>query len=403
MTRSWKKIASILVLCVFVSAVLIQIGSAQAVTSVVQEKKNPFFTEKINALIEEDQRTLAEQGCGNLVIPKKLHHFTTKMVPKEAMYVAKKLRKAGFEAYFIGGCVRDMILGYPSMDYDITSNVSYAEAAKIFGDNFHLHYSGKNAYGGVTVKGNSIDLATYSALPEYMVGAKGMPNPSERNLITDAYQRDLPINAIYYNPFKGELLDFAGGIKCLRDGIIDTMSDPELELAGDPRVIIRLVRFAARFDFRISDRVDASMQTAQRFADIYPRNAVYYNFTRCFDDGYARKAFVLLDKYGLVEAFLKPYSLSEDKIGYKKYLEQLMDDFDRTDFDSLKVDKHVYIFAKLCARRVEELKPKLGVEAAVDQVIDEINLVADLKENAELGIRTMLLKLTGEDALPKAA
>ncbi|MGL6291998.1 hypothetical protein [Eubacterium aggregans] len=164
------------------------------------------------------------------------------------MDVATTLHDAGFDAYMVGGAVHDLILEKESQDYDVTTNASYEKCTELFGDKFYYHYVGEVAYDGVRYPDdpdNPIDLAKYAKIPEVYLGQEGVPADTTTSLLTDSFQRDLTYNALYYNPFSGEIIDYHGGFHDIREEITDTINNPELQYATNPTTCLRTLHFTA--------------------------------------------------------------------------------------------------------------------------------------------------------------
>ena len=350
-----------------------------------------LFTPEVNRRIDEDYRQVTEKGYGNLVLPAALHNISESDIPSDAVYVAKKLQDAGFTAYFVGGGVRDTLIGKHVSDWDITTDASYEDCRRIFGDDFFLHYAGDTAYGAVKLPDakEPVDVATYGKIPAVYLGRPGVPNDTSRSLFNDSFRRDLTYNALLYNPKNGDVIDYHGGLRDMRERITDSVYEPTVQFPDNPSVCIRALRFTARFGFRMSPRLEKAMQDAPRYIRMIPMNERYYNSARFFTDGYAARSYELLDRCGVMPLFLPGLSPAENSpegiAAYKKYLETLMPALDATDLSAMNAEeKQAYVYAYMLYPELRKLSETMPKETAVRTLIarqNEIMLLSDRDKN----------------------
>lgn len=166
----------------------------------------------------------------------------------DAVSVVKRLREAGHEAYFAGGCVRDMLLGGQPKDYDVATDAPPTRVREIF---FNTQAVGA-AFGVILVRiGSSvIEVATFRSDGQYLDGR----HPSEVRFTTaeeDARRRDFTINGLFLDPLSGQVIDFVAGQEDLRAARIRAIGDPGARIGEDSLRLLRAVRFSARFSFPI--------------------------------------------------------------------------------------------------------------------------------------------------------
>jgi poly(A) polymerase len=172
-----------------------------------------------------------------------------------AMEVVRTLRAAGHEAYWAGGCVRDQLLGLAPKDYDVATSATPQEVQRAFGPRRTLAIGA--AFGVIAVLGGKaagqIEVATFRQDAGYSDGRRPdaviFSRPEQ-----DAQRRDFTINGLFYDPLAERVIDFVGGEEDLRRGIVRAIGDPEARFAEDKLRLLRAVRFAARFGFRLDDR-----------------------------------------------------------------------------------------------------------------------------------------------------
>lgn len=174
-------------------------------------------------------------------------------IPKEVSRVTSALRKAGFEAYLVGGCVRDILQDIKPKDWDITTNAKPEEIQELFEDTFY-----ENDYGTVGIVNETDDptLKVIEVTPYRSEGAytdKRRPDTVSFHgkLEDDLKRRDFTINAIAYDDSQGQITDIFGGIKDIHDKIIRTVGDPHARFGEDALRILRAVRLSTDLGFTI--------------------------------------------------------------------------------------------------------------------------------------------------------
>ncbi len=166
-----------------------------------------------------------------------------------ARRVARILRDAGFEAYYAGGCVRDLVLGLDPKDYDIATDATPEEIGKLFRRTLFLGA----AFGVVQVRlhGHGYEVATYRTEGEYADGRRPDAVAYTRSKEEDVARRDFTINALLMEPETREVIDLVGGLPDLRGGLVRAVGDPVARFNEDRLRMLRAVRFATRFGFEL--------------------------------------------------------------------------------------------------------------------------------------------------------
>ncbi|OGY67413.1 MAG: hypothetical protein A3I24_00920 [Candidatus Harrisonbacteria bacterium RIFCSPLOWO2_02_FULL_41_13b] len=176
-------------------------------------------------------------------------------LPKEIQEILNKLEKAGFEAYVVGGCVRDLLFGKKPKDWDITTNAKPEEIQKIFPNSFY-----ENKFGTVGVKTGSedeslkvVELTTYRVESKY--SDKRHPDKVEfaKNIKDDLKRRDFTVNALAMDK-DGKITDLFGGQEDLKNKLIRAVGNPEERFDEDALRLLRAIRFAIQLDFEIDGK-----------------------------------------------------------------------------------------------------------------------------------------------------
>lgn len=165
-----------------------------------------------------------------------------------AKKIVRKLRNAGYQAYFVGGSVRDMLLGRPIEEVDIATNASPTIVTTIFPDTLSIGA----AFGIIAVKENGqlFEVATFRSDEDYEDGRH--PNRVVfASMKDDAIRRDFTINGMYYDPFEEKLFDLVEGRADLERKIIRAIGHPKQRFLEDKLRILRAIRFAATLGFAL--------------------------------------------------------------------------------------------------------------------------------------------------------
>ena len=178
-----------------------------------------------------------------------------------ALWVVQKLRDAGHEALWAGGCVRDELLGQHPSDYDVATSATPQEVRLCFGYRRTLAIGA--AFGVITVVGRreqgQIEVATFRCDAAYSDGR----HPDHVSFSTareDALRRDFTINGLFFDPIAQKIIDYVDGRQDLEAGIVRAIGDPYQRFAEDKLRMLRAVRFAATFGFAIEADTLAAVQ-----------------------------------------------------------------------------------------------------------------------------------------------
>ncbi|HED37006.1 MAG TPA: hypothetical protein ENI76_01985, partial [Ignavibacteria bacterium] len=184
-------------------------------------------------------------------------------IPKEVSRVTETLQNAGFEAYLVGGCVRDMLRGENPKDWDITTNATPEKIQKLFEDSFY-----ENDYGTVGVVNKEtedktlkvIEVTPYRIEGKYTDGRRPDEVHFSDSLEEDLKRRDFTVNAMAYNIPKGQLVDLYKGQQDIKDKTIRTVGRPEERFSEDALRILRAVRLATELGFTINIETEKAIK-----------------------------------------------------------------------------------------------------------------------------------------------
>lgn len=226
----------------------------------------------------------------------------------------RTLRERGYQAYLVGGCVRDLLLGREPADYDVTTDATPDEVMRIFPETYEVGAQ----FGVVLVplpkdqvskeENDAVEVATFRSDIGYSDGRHPDQVRYSKDPREDVARRDFTINGLLLDPITGEVLDFVGGREDLKAGIVRTIGDPERRFAEDKLRMLRAVRFAARFEYKIDPATLAAIQKLAAQIHQVSRERVREELTKMLTEGHARQAFLLLDESGLLREVLPEIS-----------------------------------------------------------------------------------------------
>jgi poly(A) polymerase len=218
-----------------------------------------------------------------------------------ARTVVRRLREAGFRAYFAGGCVRDWLRGEQPTDFDVATDAN-AEAVQQL---FHRTVPVGIQFGVVMVliDGQPVEVASFRADIEYRDGRRPVrvrpATPEE-----DAQRRDFTINGMFRDPDTNAVLDFVGGQRDLAAGVIRAIGDPVARFREDRLRMLRAVRLAARLGYAIEPATMAAIRTHAGELTGIAWERIGEEVVRILTEGDARRGFALLDESGLLAQIL---------------------------------------------------------------------------------------------------
>jgi poly(A) polymerase len=234
------------------------------------------------------------------------------MLEDFAISIVRKLQEAGYQAYFVGGCVRDMILDREPADYDVATDAMPDQVMRIFPETYAVGAK----FGVVLVPASStnanentvVEVATFRSDIGYSDGRHPDQVRYSKDPREDVERRDFTVNGLLLDPIKDEVLDFVGGGKDLDAGIIRAIGEPERRFAEDKLRMLRAVRFAARFGYTIEPATLAAIQKLAPQIHQVSRERVREELAKMLTEGHARDAFLLLDQIGLLREVLPEIS-----------------------------------------------------------------------------------------------
>ncbi len=240
------------------------------------------------------------------IIPRASHIVSRDEISTSALKVLYRLHKSGYQAFLVGGSVRDALLGLHPKDFDIATNAHPEEIRALFancrliGRRFRLAH--------IRFGKEIIEVATFRAATEGTERQADVAHDHAGRILRDnvygtieedVWRRDFTCNALYYNIADFSIWDYVGGVQDIERRHLVLIGDADKRLREDPVRMLRAARFAAKLDFRIDASVRESMAKHIDLLKNVPPARLFDEFLKMFQTGHAEKTFILLRKFKL--------------------------------------------------------------------------------------------------------
>ncbi|AWX13137.1 poly(A) polymerase [Mergibacter septicus] len=321
-------------------------------------------------------------------------------ISRNALFVIEQLQTKGFEAYVVGGCLRDILLGKKAKDFDIATNARPEQIQKVFqrrcliiGRRFRLAHIllGRELIEVATFRASHTE-ATNNAFAKQNDQGMLLRDNVYGNLEDDAQRRDFTVNALYYDPQTDSLYDFFNGLQDLKQGKLSLIGDPIKRYQEDPVRMLRAIRFMAKLDmFLAPTTAEPIKQTASLLQNI-PAARLFDESLKLLQSGYGLKTYRLLREYGLFQQLfplLVPFFTAKGDSYTEKMIVAALGSTDERIRDQLRINP-AFLFAAFLwyplREKIEILKNEGGLNNhdAYSLAITELL--------AELGRRVAVLR-----------
>jgi poly(A) polymerase len=239
-----------------------------------------------------------------LHIPRAGHTLSRSMISKSAVSVLYKLHNAGYQAFLVGGGVRDVLVGRRPKDFDVVTNALPEQVRSLFR---HCRLIGRRFVLAHVYFGDEIvEVATFRAQHDksgdgVIQDGRIIRDNVYGTIDEDAWRRDFTINALYYDISDFALLDYTGGMKDLDDGVIRLIGDPIQRYQEDPVRMLRAIRFAAKLKFTIDASTSAPIFQLPHLLKDVNTSRLYEEILKLFFSGHSLQSFNLLRDYKLFD------------------------------------------------------------------------------------------------------
>ncbi|WP_407676591.1 polynucleotide adenylyltransferase PcnB [Photobacterium obscurum] len=263
--------------------------------------------------MNRDSSTLATEEQTLQIFQRQEHGISRKDISENALKVLYRLNKAGYDAYLVGGGVRDLLLDKQPKDFDIATNATPEEIKKLFrncrliGRRFRLAHIlfGRDVIEVATFRGHHAD-AKPSIQSKQQISSQSQEGMLLRDNVygtidEDAERRDFTINALYYSIKDFTVTDYANGVHDLENRIIRLMGDPETRYREDPVRMLRAVRFAAKLDMEIESNTAAPIRQLANLLQDIPAARLFEESLKLLQSGNGLATYKLMREYNLFQ------------------------------------------------------------------------------------------------------
>ncbi|MBV4412550.1 MULTISPECIES: polynucleotide adenylyltransferase PcnB [Tenebrionibacter/Tenebrionicola group] len=324
------------------------------------------------------------------VVPRDRHTISRKDISENALKVLYRLNKAGYEAYLVGGGVRDLLLGKKPKDFDVTTNATPDQVRKLFrncrlvGRRFRLAHImfGPEIIEVATFRGHHEEQA------DRQLSQRGQNGMLLRDNIfgsieEDAQRRDFTINSLYYSAADFTVRDYTGGLNDLHNGVIRLIGDPETRYREDPVRMLRAVRFAAKLGMSICPATGEPIARLATLINDVPPARLFEESLKLLQAGYGYETWRRLSEYNLLQPLfpvITRYLTSNGDSNMERIIAQVLKNTDNRIHNNMRVNP-AFLFAALFWYPQLEMAQKLAQESglayydafalAMNEILDE--------------------------------
>ncbi len=244
----------------------------------------------------------ANEPMEPVILPRPDHPISRKHIDPDTLRVLYRLKDDGYDAYLVGGAVRDILMGRHPKDFDIATNARPNDLRKLFrnsrivGRRFkivHVFYGSKN-----------IEVATLRSMVETVAGDGDDLYIDDDNqwgdLESDAFRRDFTINALFYDIRNFAVIDYCGGLGDLHNHLIRAIGDPDVRFREDPVRMLRAIKFAARYGYHLEPQTEAAIRDLPAEIHKASRFRVTEEIFRIFTQPNRERGLRLLHDFGFL-------------------------------------------------------------------------------------------------------
>jgi len=325
------------------------------------------------------------------VIPRDQHALSRKDISENALKVLYRLNKAGYEAYLVGGGVRDLLLGKRPKDFDVTTSATPDQVRKLFrncrlvGRRFRLAH--------VMFGPEIIEVATFRGHHEEQKSDKQTSQTGQNGMLLrdnifgsieeDAQRRDFTINSLYYSVADFSVRDYVGGLRDLRNGVIRLIGDPETRYREDPVRMLRAVRFAAKLNMTISPETGEPIPRLATLINDVPPARLFEESLKLLQAGHGYATYELLREYQLFQPLfpsITRYFTEQGDSPMERMIDQVLKNTDNRIHNDMRVNP-AFLFSAMFWYPQLEMAQKLTQESglaymdafalAMNEVLDE--------------------------------
>lgn len=300
-------------------------------------------------------RSLGFSLCGRLPVGCRIHrskHGLEKSVfSSQVQAVIQILNECGFEAYLVGGAIRDQLAGVKPTDEDVVTNANPEQIRYIFKklqSGFHCYIVGRrHRLVHVSKDGVTIEVSTFSSSGKSKPMIPGITGRLSKRatLTSDACRRDLTVNALYYCPAQQEIIDLVGGFNDIKKGLLRVIGDPMDRFSEDPVRILRALCLSSKLKLSIDKETKKAIDMHKNDLTTVSKERLFLEMCKLFYRGHGQKNYQILRQYQILE-ILFPQSTCVSDSEQDAFYRQAFFNSDRRFNEDLTLSP-VFLFAIL--------------------------------------------------------
>jgi poly(A) polymerase len=339
------------------------------------------------------------------IIPRAAHSISRKEISDSALKVLYRLNKAGYQAFLVGGCVRDALLDLHPKDFDVATDATPDEVRALFGNCRLIGRRFRLAH--VRFGREIIEVATFRAAANHH--DDDIAHDDEGRILRDnvygtieedVWRRDFTCNALYYNIDDYSVWDYVDGMRDVEQRRLVLIGDPDKRVREDPVRMLRAVRFAAKLDFTIDESVTDAIRDNVGLLTNVPAARLFDEFLKLFGAGSAERTFELLNEFGLF-AQMFPATAEELEIDedFRRFVAAALQNTDQRVAEGKSVTPMfllgVLLWAPICRvaalhREEEQISDAQSLTVAAYEVVGEQQQRISIPKRLTIPMREMM-------------
>ncbi len=239
-----------------------------------------------------------------VIIPRSEHNISRADISENALKVLYRLKNAGYKAYLVGGGVRDLLLNIKPKDFDVVTDARPEQIRELFrncqliGRRFRLAHV---RYGDEIIEVSTFRAAHHEMSHDgHTEDGRIIRDNVYGDIDDDIWRRDFTINALFYNIEDFSIVDYAGGVQDIKDGVLRLIGNPVERYREDPVRMLRVIRFAAKLGFIIHPQTERPLENLRHLLEEMPPARLFEEFIKMFIKGHALATWKLLIRYGIL-------------------------------------------------------------------------------------------------------
>lgn len=318
------------------------------------------------------------------IVPRSEHSISRDAISRNALKVLYRLHNAGYSAYLVGGCVRDILFGRKPKDFDIATNARPEDVRQLFKN---CRLIGKRFRLAHIVYGKEIiEVATFRTHHENAHETHGKTHQGMivrdnvyGEIEDDVWRRDFSINSLYYNIADFSVVDYTGGMEDIKTKTLRIIGNPELRFQEDPVRLLRAVRFLGKLNLHPSHETEESLMHMSHLLKNVSAARLFQDVLKLFHEGATVRTFKLLQKYRLFEQLFPQTAAVLNQPETAKLLDQAFHSTDQRCVEEKSISP-AFLLAVLLWRPIQNqmahaksqgLPPYVALERALQHVLKQ--------------------------------